>query len=135
MEEKKKAIAQNGVIENVDLLFEDHGCLVLNIGIRLQDGGYVTFGNVSLGRKHQKFDHCVSHPGDAYNWAAYYIGRVFDVLDVNSINDIKKGMPVRAIIWDHICIGIQRFMDKEKYYIPREDWPENMEDIDLSGIK
>jgi hypothetical protein len=26
-------------------------------------------------------------------------------------------------------------MDKTKYYIPREDWPENMKDIDLSEVK
>jgi hypothetical protein len=56
-------------------------------------------------------------------------------LGVNSIHDIKKGKPVRIIIWDHICIGIQNFMDKSKYYIPREDWPENMKDIDLSDVK
>jgi hypothetical protein len=131
----KKATVENGVIECIDLLFEDHGCLVLNIGIKLQNGGYVTFGNTSLGNKYQKFEHCVSHPGEPYNWAAYYISKVFAVLGVNSITDIKKGKPIRAIIWDHICIGIQDFMDKTKYYIPREDWPENMKDIDLSEVK
>ena len=73
--------------------------------------------------------------GDAYNWAAYYISKVFATLGVNSINDIKKGKPIRAIIWDHLCIGIQDFMDRTNYYIPREDWPENMKDIDLSEVK
>ena len=52
----KKATVENGVIECVDLLFEDHGCLVLNIGIKLQNGGYVTFGNTSLGHKYQKYE-------------------------------------------------------------------------------
>jgi hypothetical protein len=129
--DKKKVTIAYGTVDKVELLIEDHGQLVLNIGIALQNCSYVTFGNVPIGSNSTKMEKAQKYPNEPINYAAYYISRVFKVFGVYNMKDIKG--PVRVIMWNHICIGIQNYMDNN-YFVPREDWIEEYPDLDLSPL-
>lgn len=118
-----------GIIDTARLYIEDHCCFVLDIGMKLSGAGYVSFGNVSLGHRDEPFISTRWKEGDPTNYGIYFIARVLKVFDVNSLDELR-GQACRAIIKDNLCVGIMNYLDDNKYFIPKNDWPEENGFID-----
>jgi len=121
-----------GIIEDVNLYIEDHSCLVLNIGCKIGSGGYVSFGNVSLAHRDEPLVRKNHKEGDPTNYCGYFITQVLRVFDAYSFKEMKN-KPCRLIIDDNLCVGIMNYLDDNKYFIPKNDWPEENGFIDPSN--
>lgn len=122
-----------GIIDDVRLFIEDHSCLVLNVDCRIGNGGYVTFGNVSLAHRNEPFISEYHKNGDPTNYCGYFITQVLSVFDADSLEELKN-KPCRIIIVDNLCAGIMNYLDDNKYFIPKNDWLEENGFIDPSSI-
>ena len=119
----------NGKTVDVRLEITENQCIILCVDIELGNGNIITFGNVNIGYPDEKLRYGAIDT-ELVNYAAYYIGKLFNVFGVTKMKDII-GQPVRVVLQDLLCIGIQNFMDDNKYFVPQEDF----NDIDLSALK
>ena len=72
----------NAKIQDAKLVFEDHGCLVLNLYL-IHSCGHQAFGVINLmNRATKQFER------NGGNVAGWYIKRVFDVCEVNSFDEL-----------------------------------------------
>ena len=118
--------AVNALIVNADL--KNEHCLQMPIELEIAGGSGVVFGGICMGHEEKSND-------ENENYAAHYICKVFNVVGVSSLKNMK-GKPVRAIFQNEgglgdLCIGIQNFLDFSNYFIPgnREITIKDLEDI------
>ena len=118
----------NGIVSNVRLEITENSCMIFNLDINLGSNKHITFGNINIGYPDNEIKYS-SQEKQILNYCAYYISKVFRVLGVNKMEDIIN-KPIRVIINDNRCIGIQNFIDNSNYFVPEADF----NNIDLNSI-
>lgn len=124
----KKLETRYGIINNTRLEVGDYG-LVLLLDIELQDSGNITFGNIHIAKENEPF---VDRESEYYkmgvsNFAGYFITKVFDTVGSRTLEGMI-GKPIRVLINDNLCVGIQNFLNSRKFFIPRLDFEPTLYD-------
>ena len=104
----------NAKIEGAQLMFEDHGCLILNL-YTVHSGGHQAFGSVNIMNRATK-----TFERTGGNVAGWYIKRVFDVCEVDSFDQLV-GKTIRIKEVDGIIRAIGHII-KEDWFEPRVDF-------------
>lgn len=104
----------NAKIQEAKLMFEDHGCLVMNLYM-VHSGGHQAFGAINLmNRATKQFERT---GGNVTGW---YIKRVFDVCEVDSFDELA-GKTVRIKEENGLIRAIGNII-KEDWFEPAVDF-------------
>jgi hypothetical protein len=113
----------NGIISDVSLMIEDHGCLTIFLHIEMEFGTQ-GFGGFSLG----------GFPKDRHNYAGIWIRRIFEMVDVTDWKNIK-GKPVRVMYRDdkkvNQPIAAIGHIIKDKWFDPESEFNKLKEDEEI----
>lgn len=109
---------ENAIIDSATLRFEYDGrFLCLNLWLKTQYK-MRKFGGISLGSRFQKEFNC-----NAGDYAFWWIKRVFDIVDVESFDELK-GKPLRIEIDDNDSISAIGHIINDDWFCPKKDFEE-----------
>lgn len=109
---------ENAIIDSATLRFEYDGrFLCLNLRLKTQYK-MRKFGGISLGNRFQKEFNC-----NAGDYAFWWIKRVFDIVDVNSFDELI-GKPLRIEIDNNDSISAIGHVIKDDWFCPKKDFEE-----------
>lgn len=109
---------ENAIIDSATLRFEyDNRFLCLSLWLKTQHRMY-KFGGVNLGSRHQK-----EFNRNAGDYAFWWIKRIFDIVNVESFDDLK-GKAVRIEIDDNDYINAIGHIIVDDWFCPKKDFGE-----------
>lgn len=109
---------ENAIVDSVTLSFEYDGrFLCLSLWLKTQ-GQVRKFGGVNLGSRFQK-----EFNRNAGDYAFWWIKRVFDIVNVESFDNLK-GKPIRIEIDDNDFISAIGHIINDDWFCPKKDFGE-----------
>ena len=109
---------ENAIIDSATLMFEyDNRFLCLSLWLKTQHN-MRKFGGVNLGSRFQK-----EFNRNAGDYAFWWIKRVFDIVDVESFDELK-GKPLRIEIDDNNDISAIGHIINDDWFCPKKDFGE-----------